>query len=96
MKGREMEYIAQDGTVLTDELLDDMAKEYEEGTWSGNPSLTQRGRPRLYDDDMVTVSFRLSPAVQQAMVAASERLGISRSQFFRNAVEHELMACEAN
>lgn len=81
---------------MSEEELDREGKSYESDTWSGALKHVSPGRPRLYDDDMVTVSFRLSPAVQQAMVAASERLGISRSQFFRNAVEHELMACEAN
>ena len=53
-----MERIARDGTALTDELLDEMAKEYEAGTWEGPLGEVVMGRPRLFDEELETVSFR--------------------------------------
>ncbi len=50
-----MGFEADNGTVLTDEMLDKRAEEYEDGTWSGHGEVTM-GRPRLYDEDMGTVS----------------------------------------
>jgi hypothetical protein len=37
--------------------------------------------------------FRVPASQQQAVAMASNQLGISRSEFFRNALEHELEAC---
>lgn len=90
-----MEYVADNGIVLTDAMFDKMAQEYEEGTWEGDPDATTPGRPKLYDEDMETVSFRLPESRQSAVEAVTRRLGISKSEFFRNAVDHELAACSA-
>ena len=43
-----MGFEADNGTVLTDEMLDKRAEEYEDGTWSGHGEVAM-GRPRLYD-----------------------------------------------
>lgn len=86
-----MTYRAIDGTVLTDELLDAMAQEYEEGTWSGHGEITP-GRPRMYDEDMETVSFRLPKSRVAAIEAVAKRRGESKSEFFRQAVDQALLA----
>lgn len=80
---------------MTEEELEREAAQFESGAWEGGLRSISVGRPRLYDEDMGTVSFRLPASQQQAVAAASERLGISRSEFFRNAIDHELMACSA-
>ena len=49
-----MGFEADNGTVLTDEMLDKRAEEYEDGTWSGHGEVAM-GRPRLYDEVKVTV-----------------------------------------
>ena len=35
-----MEYRTENGTVITDVMLDAMAEEYESGTWSGHGKTT--------------------------------------------------------
>lgn len=78
---------------VTEEDLERECSQYESGTWEGGLRNVTLGRPRLYDEDMSTVSFRLPASQQRAVAAASERLGISKSEFFRNAIDHELVAC---
>ena len=85
-----MGFEADNGTVLTDEMLDKRAEEYEDGTWSGHGEVTM-GRPRLYDEDMGTVSFRLPCSRIRVVEAAAKRQGESKSDFFRRAIDRELL-----
>lgn len=80
---------------VTEEDLDKEAEQYENDTWEGGLTKASPGRPKLYDEEMRTVSFRVPASQQRAVAAASSQLGISRSEFFRNALEHELKACLA-
>ena len=86
-----MGYIAMNGEVVTDELLDSMAAEYEDGTWAGHGEVT-RGRPRIYDEDMETVSFRIPKSRIPAIEAVARKRGESKSDFFRNAIDQALLA----
>ena len=85
-----MGFEADNGTVLTDEMLDKRAEEYEDGTWSGHGEVAM-GRPRLYDEDMGTVSFRLPCSRIRAVEAAAKRQGESKSDFFRRSIDRELL-----
>ena len=85
-----MGFEADNGTVLSDEMLDKRAEEYEDGTWSGHGEVAM-GRPRLYDEDMGTVSFRLPCSRIRAVEAAAKRQGESKSDFFRRAIDRELL-----
>ena len=85
-----MGFEADNGTVLTDEMLDKRAEEYEDGTWSGHGEVAM-GRPRLYDEDMGTVSVRLPCSRIRAVEAAAKRQGESKSDFFRRAIDRELL-----
>lgn len=78
-------------TNMTDEAWDALAKEYEDGTWSGVGEITP-GRPRLYDEDMETVSFRLPRSRIAAIEAVTARRGESKSEFYRKAVDRQLLA----
>lgn len=85
-----MGFEADNGTILTDEMLDERAEEYEKGTWSGHDEVVM-GRPKLYDEDMGTVSFRLPCSRIRAVEAAAKRQGESKSDFFRRAIDRELL-----
>ena len=86
-----MEYIAEDGTVLTDAVLDNLAEEYEKGTWHGHGAI-HAGRPRLYDEELTTVSFRIPKSRIAAIERIAKERGESKSEFFREAVDRALMA----
>ena len=85
-----MEYRSENGTVVTDEMLDRMAEEYENGTWSGHGKVVQ-GRPRIYDEDMETVSFRIPKSRVAAIEAVAKKRGESKSEFFREAIDMALL-----
>lgn len=88
-----MEFETESGAVVTDEMLDKMAEEYENGTWSGHEDVAT-GRPKLYDEDMATVSFRLPCSRIRAVDAVAKRRGMRKSDFFREAIDKALLASE--
>jgi len=86
-----MEYTAENGQVLTAEVLDEMAKKYEDGTWGGKMGKLVVGRPSLADEDVKSISFRL-PISKIAMIdARAEARGETRSEFLRDLIEDELI-----
>ena len=85
-----MEYIAENGQVLTDEMLDKMAKRYEDGTWSGKMGKLVVGRPSLADEDVKSISFRLPVSKISIMDARAANRGETRSEFIRSVIETEL------
>ena len=86
-----MEYIAENGKALTDEVRDSRAAEYEGGTWSGNGEVS-RGRRRMYEEEMETVSCRSPKSRVDAIEAVAKKRGESKSDFFRDAVDRALLA----
>lgn len=86
-----MEYKAESGQALTDEMLDEMAKEYEDGTWEGKMGKLVVGRPSLAAEEVKSVSFRL-PISRIAMIdARAQAKGETRSAFLRDLIEGELV-----
>lgn len=77
---------------VTEDDLNKEAAEYEDGSWNpesfGKPT---PGRPRLYDEDMETVTLRLPRSRIAAIEAAASKLGESRSQFMRDAIDQRLL-----
>ncbi len=84
-------YEADDGTLLTDGMLDELAEEYENGAWEGHGKVSP-GRPRIYDEDMETVSFRLPKSRIFAIGAVAKSRGESKSEFIREAIDAALLA----
>lgn len=85
-----VEFRDNEGIAITDERFDAMAKEYEDGTWEGHGEVTM-GRPRIYDEDLETVSFRLPKSRIDAVEAVTRRRGESKSEFYRRAIDRELL-----
>ena len=67
-----MKYTTFDGTQLDDERLEARAAQYEAGTWEGHGEVVM-GRPKLCDEDMETVSFRLPRSRIDAVEAVAKR-----------------------
>lgn len=86
-----MAYKTNSGKDIADADLDAMAEEYEQGTWAGVGKISP-GRPRIYEEDMETVSFRLPKSRIAAVDAYTKRAGISKSQFFRDAIDKALLS----
>jgi len=77
---------------VTDEQLDSLAADYESGTWKGRLGPVVQGRPRLYEEEMRTISFRIPASRLRAIDAYAERSGKSRSEFLRQAIDDALLA----
>lgn len=77
---------------VTDDQLEMEAREYETETWDpasmGRPFV---GRPRLYDEDMETVTLRMPHSRILAVEEAARKLGQSRSEFMRGAIDERLL-----
>ena len=78
-----MKFKTASGRELSDADFDAMAVEYEAGTWTEPVGKASPGRPKLYEEDMETVSFRLPRSRVDAVEAAAKRRGISKSEFYR-------------
>ena len=77
---------------VTDEQLDSLAADYEAGDWKGRLGPVVQGRPRLYEEERRTISFRIPASRLQAIDAHAERHGKSRSEFLRQAIDDALLA----
>ena len=86
-----MKFKTASGRELSDADFDAMAVEYEAGTWTEPVGKASPGRPKLYEEDMEMVSFRLPRSRVDAVEAAAKRRGISKSEFYRRAIDRELL-----
>ena len=89
----EREFIAEGDVKITDELLDEWAKPYEQGIMPGVSGgyVTAPGRPRLSDEESKVVSLRLPVSVINAVDKKAAKEGTSRSQFMRSAIIANVM-----
>jgi hypothetical protein len=85
-------YVTASGRVLTDADFDEMAKEYEDGTWEGTLGKVVYGRPRISDEDARSVSFKLPLSRIAAIDRVAAKAGKTRSEFLRDAVDQALIA----
>ena len=86
----QKKYITESGLELTDELLDEMAKKYEDGTWTGKLGKIVVGRPSLADEDVKSVSFRLPVSKISIIDSRALAKGITRSEYIREIIEAEI------
>ena len=78
---------------VTGAQLDEWAAEYESGDWSGMRfGAPAPGRPRMYGEPMETITVKVPRSRIAALRRAAERLGISRSELVRQAIDRELVA----
>lgn len=85
-----MEYKLKNGAAVDDDALEAMAIEWESGEWEGHLENVVVGLPQQDADDLATVSFRMPKSRVAAVAAATKSCGISKSEFYRRAVEREL------
>lgn len=92
MKGKGMEHRLANGMVVTDAELDAEAGKWERGEWEGHLEDVRVAVPERDPDadELVVVSFRIPRSRARAVDAATSRLGVSKSEFYRRAVDREL------
>jgi predicted DNA binding CopG/RHH family protein len=78
---------------VTDEQLDTWAAEYENESWDGMSfGKIIQGRPRLYDEELKTITVKVPASRIVAIQNAASKSGMSRSEFVRQAIDNELVA----
>lgn len=85
--------ILADGSILTEEMMDRIAEDAERGILPGKPGkylIGPPGRPRLSDEDLVTVAFKVPRSKREEMDEAAARRDQTRSEFLRDALDAAL------
>ena len=82
-----MEYKLADGSILTDEDIEREAEMWENDTWDEQFVEVRIGRPHYCDEELGTVTFRAPKSKIEAMERKAKELGVSKSQFMRDALD---------
>ena len=82
-----MAVVRADGKVLTPEALDELAKEYEDGTWENDLGPIRTGRPSLSKEELKSVSFKLPLSEALALEHLAETRGETKSELLRGMVK---------
>lgn len=88
-----MEYRLKDGTIITDEMIEELAEDIEKNGLPGKPGkflVGPPGRPRLSDEDLVTIAFKVPRSRRDELDRAASSHGQKRSEFLRDALEAAL------
>ena len=85
-----MEYKLASSRVVTDEEMERDAEAWENDTWEGGFADIRVGRPRYSDEDLGTVVFKAPLSKIAAMERKASELGVSKSQFMRDALERAI------
>ena len=81
---------AYNGVELTDELLDSMAKEYENGTWSGHDGEIHSGRPRFGVEKLIPIPLKIAPSTLAAIDQMAADSDETRSETLRQVIDRGL------
>ncbi len=81
---------AYNGVELTDELLDSMAKEYENGTWSGHDGEIHSGRPRFGVEKLIPITLKIAPSTLAAIDQMAADSDETRSETLRQVIDRGL------
>lgn len=78
---------------ITSEQLDTWASEYENSDWShmhfGEIIV---GRPKISDEPLDSLTVKIPHSRAIAIKRIQQQTGMSKSDFVRRAIEHELLA----
>lgn len=86
------EVMTSAGTVITEEMLEEMGEAAEKGEYPGTPGtfVTRPGRPRLADEDLRTMGFRAPESLVVAFERKAREHGQTKSERLRDLVERDV------
>ena len=88
-----MEYTTKSGFTLTEEMIEELAEAAARGDYPGKPGkiiVAPKGRPRLYDEELVTIAFKVPRSIRDRLDESAAKKNESRSQFLRDTLEKAL------
>ncbi|WP_167145825.1 CopG family transcriptional regulator [Actinomyces sp. ZJ308] len=85
-------YRTKSGATLTDEEIESLAQAAERGNYPGTPGefIISPGRPRISDEELVTIAFKVPRSHRDALDRKAEARGETRSEFMRETLEKAL------
>ncbi|MEG2982363.1 MAG: hypothetical protein RR794_01765, partial [Raoultibacter sp.] len=86
----DMTFTAKNGVKITDEMLDRWAEAYESGNLPGKGREIVVGRPRLSDEELISITFKMPKSRLTKLDTTAKQLGETRSEFLRATVEQAL------
>ena len=89
-----MEYRLKSGAVLTDEDIERLSEAAARGEYPGTPGewiIRPQGRPKLADEDLVTIAFKVPRSQREAVDDLASARGKTRSQLMRDIVAAALL-----
>ena len=75
---------------VTGEELDKLAEQYESGNWPEGHTVLL-GRPRITDEELVSVTIKLPKTQLEAIDKTAKQEGKSRSAYMRNLLKVAMM-----
>ena len=75
---------------VTEEALDKLAEQYESGNWPEGHTVLL-GRPRISDEDLVSVTIKLPKTQLEAIDNGATQEGKSRSAYMRKLLKLAMM-----
>lgn len=91
-----MKFKAEDGTIVTDELIEKMAEPWDSGEVPGIGGEIVRGRPRMSTEPLVVLSFKVPKSRAEQITRAAKVNGETRSGFLREAAYEKAAQALAN
>ena len=92
MEAKSDSVVTGESSVLTDEVLEQLAGEWESDTWSGLLTNIVVGRPRIMGEELVNVTFRIPKSRLDIIEDMARRKGVKRSEYLREAVDKALVS----
>ncbi|MBE6476385.1 MAG: CopG family transcriptional regulator [Actinomyces succiniciruminis] len=86
-------YTTKSGRTLTEGDIEALARAAERGDFPGEPGafvVGPPGRPRLSEEELVTVAFKVPRSRREALDRRAQSRGETRSQLLREILEREL------
>ena len=78
-------YKLANGYILTDEEIEERARQWENGSWKGELMTLRAGRPRLSSEENKNLSFKCPASSAELIEAAARVQGVKKSEFMRTA-----------
>ncbi|MCL2403844.1 MAG: hypothetical protein FWC86_06435 [Coriobacteriia bacterium] len=91
-----MAYVLKDGSILTEEMIEEWGEAAERGELPGGPDdwewvIKPPGRPQLYpNEELVTVAFKVPAAFRDLIDSKAKENEITRSDYLRKVVSTAL------
>ena len=85
-----MSITTKNGSFVTEEQMEAVAEAFERGEWPEGETRIVRGRPRMFDEKLRSVSFKETGRKISALDRKASAAGMSRSDYLRKLVDQDL------